>query len=208
MPSLLQGPVSKWIRVSSRSLAVSFLCFLLCYTGVARKGALETMNPRQRFEENIREYGRRIGESLEFDEDGSCYFELGEDRECLLSMPAESEVVVFCVNVTSVIMEHPEPLFRHLLIMNFTDEATRGTTLALTEGGDDIIIRYTRPADDLQVNDIEHLIGNMEAVAAALASALTEWQQNQVAGQAAASSEQGTDRDDEDGPPLQLPDYV
>lgn len=164
------------------------------------------MSTRDRLEQSLLDFGKQIGESLELDDDRTCVFELSDDHECLIAVSENGEAVTICVNVAPVEMTSREALFRHLLVMNYQDEVTEGATLGLTEEGDEIVLRLTRPGEGLDSASLERLVGNLATLAERLGAELMTWQEREAAaGGAPASSD---DQDDDHGRPSIHPDYA
>lgn len=164
------------------------------------------MSARDRLEQSLADFGKQIGEPLELDDARTCVFELSDDHECLVAVSESGEAVTICVNVAPVVMASREALFRHLLVMNYRDEVTEGATLGLTEEGDEIVLRLTRPGDGLDVATLERLVGNLATLAEKLGSELLAWQERE----AGASGALAPTDDPEDGnrqPPIH-PDYA
>lgn len=164
-----------------------------------------TLTARDHLEDLMRRFGETIDEPLTFNEEGTCIFPVGEDRECLVSIPQDADAALFCVNVAPVLMHQPEPLFRHLLTLNFTDELTEGATLGLTADGEEIVVRYTKDATALHHTDIERVIGNLVHLAERLDTTLTDWQRSQHV----TSSAPEADRDEDPArPAFHFPNYA
>lgn len=137
------------------------------------------MNARSHVEAMLRDFGHEVGTPLVFDDEGLCVLEVGDDVECLIAMPAQSDAVGFCVNVAPVIGER-EAFFAHLLTLNFTDEATQGAALGLEESGSEVVARYTVPAERLQHGDFARIVTNLADLALQLRERLTAWQEERL----------------------------
>ena len=120
-------------------------------------------------------------------------------------MPTGADATLFCVNVAPVVTNEREALFKQLLVLNFTDEVTEGATLGLVPDGEEIVLRYTRDAEDLNYADVECILCNLIELAKKLEQMLLKWQRDHRA----PSSEPVADQDADDAPSrFQFKDYA
>lgn len=162
------------------------------------------MSTKERIKQACRDVAERFGDAVELDEAGQAVFELDDDRECLIGLAENGEALALCVNVAPVLLDDRQALFRHLLVMNFEDAATRGAALGLTPE-DEIVLRLTRPADALDAEALERLIGNLAVLARDLGSELMAWQR-QAEPETATPPKPGPDPSD--GRSTIHPDYA
>ena len=137
------------------------------------------VSSRKHIESLLGPLSQDLGEDLSFDENDVCVFAAGKGRDGLIAMPKDGQAALFAVSVAPVSSDRPEALFRHLLVLNFTDELTEGAALGLAGEDAHIVLRYTADADALDLAAVQRIIGNLAAAAARLEAALAAWQQEQ-----------------------------
>ena len=146
--------------------------------------------------------GPDLGEDLAFDADGVCVFALGAAREGMIAVPEDGQAALFAVSVAPVPADAPEALFRHLLVLNFTDELTEGAAIGLAGEDEHIVLRYTADADALDLARVQRIVGNLTAAAARLEAALAAWQQARPPSGAARDADSADETLDSDMPDL------
>ncbi|MBQ8707239.1 MAG: type III secretion system chaperone [Succinivibrionaceae bacterium] len=116
-------------------------------------------------EEIIRAFGSRFGLDLELDENSACNFEVDDVFVTIVAMDEIEQIVLMGDIGAPPEFEH-EKLFRLMLEANYLYGSTRGSTIALNESNDHVVLTKYLPlklqSEDSLYSEVETLISVCE----------------------------------------------
>lgn len=124
------------------------------------------MNSREQIDHFLTELGAKLGISnLCLNEEGLCAFTYLNAFDFIIEVPESGNTVAMHSPLMSLKEIGNETLYKKLLILNFLGIETAGTTFAINQDTQEIVLCYRHPIEHLESTSFENLVGNFLEIA-------------------------------------------